>query len=82
VVATEKNKIGYAEYRFPPEIIHQAIWLYLRFSLSLRDVDILLAKHGITIAYWTIQLGEPFRARDRHGRAQTPAQAPHNLVSR
>ena len=31
------TKISYAGYRFPPEIIQQAIWLYLRFTLSLRD---------------------------------------------
>src|SRR5271166_4305894 len=33
------NKISYTGYRFPPEIIHQAIWLYLRFRkdwLSVR----------------------------------------------
>ena len=29
------KKISYRGYRFPPEIIHQAIWLYLRFTLSL-----------------------------------------------
>ena len=27
------KKISYAGYRFPPEIIHQAIWLYLRRKL-------------------------------------------------
>ena len=32
------NKISYSGYRFPPEIIQQAIWFYLRFTLSLRDV--------------------------------------------
>ena len=26
-------------YRFPPEIIQQAIWLYIRFTLSFRDVE-------------------------------------------
>jgi transposase-like protein len=31
-------KISYSAYRFPPEIIHKAIWLYLRFTLSFRDV--------------------------------------------
>ena len=30
------SKISYAGYRFPPEIIHQSIWLYLRFTLSSR----------------------------------------------
>ena len=33
------KKTSYRGYRFPPEIIHQAIWLYLRFTLSLRDVE-------------------------------------------
>jgi len=26
-------------FRFPPEIISHAVWLSLRFSLSLRDVE-------------------------------------------
>ena len=38
------TKISYSGYRFPPEIIHQAIWLYLRFTLSFRDVEDLLAE--------------------------------------
>ena len=29
----------YRRYRFPPEIIQHAIWLYLRFTLSYRDVE-------------------------------------------
>ena len=33
------KKISYRGYHFPPEIIQQAIWLYLRFTLSLRDVE-------------------------------------------
>ncbi|PHX98344.1 MAG: IS6 family transposase, partial [Rhodospirillaceae bacterium] len=33
------NKISYSGYRFPPEILHRAIWLYLRFTLSFRDVE-------------------------------------------
>jgi hypothetical protein len=30
------KKISYRGYRFPPEIIQQTIWLYLRFTLSFR----------------------------------------------
>jgi putative transposase len=33
------RKVSYSGYRFPPEIIHQAISLCLRFTLSLRDVE-------------------------------------------
>jgi putative addiction module CopG family antidote len=29
----------YRGFRFPPEIINQAVWLYHCFSLSLREVD-------------------------------------------
>jgi len=41
------NSISYSGYRFPPEIIQQAIWLYLRFTLSLRDVEDLLANAAL-----------------------------------
>jgi putative transposase len=40
-------KISYKGYRFPPENIQQAIWVYLRFTLNLRDVEDLLAECGI-----------------------------------
>jgi hypothetical protein len=49
------QKIGYAGYRFPPEIIEQAIWLYLRFTLSFRDVEDLLAARGIMVSYETVR---------------------------
>jgi hypothetical protein len=34
-VAEGMRKISYAGYRFPPEVIHQAIWLSLRFDLGI-----------------------------------------------
>lgn len=43
------TKIIYSGYRFPPEVIKQVVWLYLQFSLSLRDVEDLLAERGIVI---------------------------------
>ena len=49
------TKISYAGYRFPPVIIQQAIWLYVRFSLSFRDVEDLLAERGITVSYETVR---------------------------
>ena len=57
------TKISYSGYRFPPEIIHQAIWLYLRFTLSLRDVQDLLAERGVLRD--GSALGEPFRTCER-----------------
>ena len=49
------TKISYSGYRFPPEIIQQAIWLYLRFTLSFRDVEDLLAERGIIVSYETVR---------------------------
>ena len=54
-VAVSMTKISYAGYRFPPEIIQQAIWLYLRFTLSFRDVEDLLAERGIVVSYETVR---------------------------
>jgi len=51
------NKISYSVYRFPPLIIQQAIWLYLRFTLSLRDVEDLLAERGVAVSYETVRRG-------------------------
>ena len=49
------NKVSYSGYRFPPEIIQQAIWLYLRFTLNLRDVEDLLAERGVAVSYETVR---------------------------
>jgi hypothetical protein len=45
----------YRRHRFPPEIIQHAIWLYLRFTLSYRDVEELLAERGLDISYETVR---------------------------
>jgi putative transposase len=47
--------ISYARHRFPPEVIRHAVWLYLRFTLSLRDVEELLAERGLDISYETVR---------------------------
>jgi len=47
--------ISYARHQFPPEIIRHAVWLYLRFTLSYRDVEELLAERGLGISYETIR---------------------------
>jgi putative transposase len=49
------TKISYASYRFPPVILQQAIWLYLRFTLSFRDVEDLLAERGIILSHETVR---------------------------
>jgi hypothetical protein len=47
--------LRYRRHRFPPEIIQHAIWLYLRFTLSYRDVEELLAERGLDISYETVR---------------------------
>ena len=47
--------LSYSGYRFPPEIIQHAIWLYLRFTLSFRDVEELLPERGIDVSHETIR---------------------------
>ena len=54
-VPSEMIKISYSGYRFPPEIIQHAIWLYIRFTLSFRDVEDLLAERGIMVSYETVR---------------------------
>jgi putative transposase len=57
--------ISYARHQFPAEIIQHATWLYLRFTLSYRDVEELLAERGIETSYesirrWVLKFGPAF----------------------
>jgi putative transposase len=47
--------LRYRGYRFPPAIIQHTVWLYLRFTLSFRDVEDLMAERGVTVSYETIR---------------------------
>jgi putative transposase len=63
---------GY-RHRFPAEIITHAVWLYHVFSLSLRDVELLLAERGIVVSHetvrrWCKKFGECFAKRLRRRR--------------
>src|SRR6195952_4625594 len=42
-------------HRFPAEIISHAVWLYHVFSLSLRDVELILAERGVVVFYETVR---------------------------
>ena len=70
------SRISYSGYRFPPEIIQRAVWLYFRFTLSFRDVEDLLAERGIEVSYetirqWVMRFG-PAIARDLRSRRPRP----------
>jgi putative transposase len=62
----------YRGHRFPAEIIAHTVWLYLRFTLSFRDIDELLAARSIFVTYetirqWTLKFGQLWRAVDQEG---------------
>jgi putative transposase len=64
---------SYPGYRFPAEIISHAIWLYHVFSLSLRDVELILAERGIAVTHesirqWGLRFGADFAGKLRRRR--------------
>ncbi len=66
--------ISYARHQFPAEIIRHAVWLYLRFTVSYRDVEELLAERSIEASYetvrrWVLKFGPAF---DRNLRRLRP----------
>jgi putative transposase len=67
--------LSYRRHRFPPEIIQHAIWLYLRFTLSYRYVEELLAERGVDVSYetvrrWVLKFGRMIARRLRRRRPQ------------
>src|SRR3954469_19963110 len=68
--------LSYSGYRFPRDIIHKAVGMYLRFTLSFRDVEELLAECGIVVTYesirrWVLTFG-PMIARQLRARRPRP----------
>src|SRR5215217_748109 len=64
-MSSPSAKSPYAGYRFPPEVISQAVWLYFRFPLSLRMVEEMLAARGIIVSHesvrqWALKFGQAF----------------------
>src|SRR3984957_15468824 len=75
------DQLSYCRHRFPPSIIQRAIWLYLRFTLSYRDVEDLLAERGLDVSYetvrrWVLKFG-PMIARNLRRRHSRPSDRWH-----
>src|SRR5215213_40928 len=71
--------ISYARHQFPAEVIRHAVWMYLRFTLSYRDVEELLAERGIETSYetirrWVLNFGPAFARNLRRLRPKPSAQ--------
>src|SRR6266853_987376 len=65
--------ISYRRHRFPPAVIQHAVWLYLRFTFSYRDVEELLAERGLDVSYervrsWVLKFGPMIARRLRQVR--------------
>ena len=65
--------ISFARHQFPPAIIRHAVWLYLRFTLSYRDAEELLAERGLDVSYetvrrWVLKFGPVFAQELRRRR--------------
>src|SRR6202047_3720637 len=74
-------ELSYRRHRFPPVVIQHAIWLYLRFTLSYRDVEDLLAERGLNVSYetvrrWVLKFG-PMIARKLRQRRPRPSDRWH-----
>jgi putative transposase len=73
--------ISFARHHFPPAIIRHAVWLYVRFTLSYRDVEDLLAERGLDMSYetvrrWVLKFG-PLFARELRRRRPRPTSQWH-----
>ena len=67
------TRLAYPRHRFPVEIISHAVWLYHVFSLSLRDVELILAYRGVVVSHksirrWCQKFGADFAKRLRKRR--------------
>jgi putative transposase len=68
--------ISFKRHRFPPDAIRHAVWLYFRFTLSIRDVEELMAQRGIlvsreTVRCWVNKFG-PLIAANLRRRREAP----------
>jgi putative transposase len=75
-------EISYRRHRFPPVVIQNAVWLYLRFTLSYRDVGDLLAERGLDISYETVRSWVlKFGPGDRATATAAPSSAEQPMAS-
>jgi transposase-like protein len=73
--------ISFARHQFPPAVIRRAVWLFMRFTLSYRDVEDVLAERGLDISYetirrWVLKFG-PLFAKELRRRRHRPTSHWH-----
>ena len=70
-----ETAVSYKGFRFPKEIISEAVWLYHRFPLSFREAEELLLARGIIVSHetvraWCEKFGPQYAAALRRRRPQ------------
>ena len=73
--------ISFSGHQFPPALLRHSVWLYVRFTLSYRDVEDLLAQRGLDVSYetvrrWVLKFG-PLFARELRSRRPRPTSRWH-----
>ena len=69
------ERSAFTGYRFPSEVITVAVRWYLRYGLSYRDVEELLAERGIVVDHVTVyRWVQRFHALVRRLRSAVPAR--------
>ncbi|MEJ5220041.1 IS6 family transposase [Cognatishimia sp. D5M38] len=77
----QTEEISYKRHRFPPQIIAHVVWLYVRFNLSLREVEEVMLERGVdvsheTIRRWMVKFG-PLIAHNLRRRQPRPGDVWH-----
>jgi putative transposase len=73
VLAMSTTPDPYRGFRYPSDVINEAVWLYYCFSLSLREVELILAQRGVEVSYetirqWSYRFGPDFAKKLRRRR--------------
>lgn len=76
--------ISFKRRRFPPDVIQHAVWLNFRFTLSIRDVEELMAQRGVEVSReavrcWVIKFGPLIAANLRRRRFPAALSQTHRL---
>ncbi|MDV6278491.1 IS6 family transposase [Rhodococcus erythropolis] len=66
----------YKGFRFPREIIAHCVWLYHRFTLSFREIELMMTARGIAVSYetirtWCTRFGPEYARRLRRHQPRT-----------
>ena len=87
IVESDVPAALYRRHRFPAEVSAHCVWRYHRFTVSLRDVEELMAARGVAVTYetigqWCRTFGPAFAAAQRRSAAGGPGRATSGTSTR